>query len=382
MALESDKIKEDPLLYPTSYLWPEKGPVGRWSPPFRLFSNVARRIHKLDNTQVKSEVAWEIDRYWLQRRTRNSLKTITGLNKAMEIASTYYPALKEPGIIALDKQQPSLIRAVEETIKRLQFLTEYVPSLPIAVLSCISGGSMSYGRFFNIRGAENNPSDLDLVLIFENEHLNELTASDILPERLNFNATDQKLLDERISIFKELVRSGKAEMISQKSTLDTLGFDVSMHIMSRKTFNNTMLYGVVQDTQTMKDVDVRLLDYKPHPFKYQVMKQKDFNGDIHEFRAEETLVRGGATMDEVVSRIPAYAIKKGNYIPGVYQNLVSPRFEFEPYTSPLISSAVTMYWALMQDLVKDAKRRNPHASVLKSHIRYEIFSTMLKLKYE
>jgi hypothetical protein len=179
-----------------------------------------------------------------------------------------------------------------------------------------------------------------------------------------------------------MTREGKAQVLSQKSSIADQGFDVSMHIMSRKTFYDSILYGVVADLKNGQDIDRRLLDYKPKPFKHRVMRQRDFHGDVHEFSADEVALNGGVTDDEVISNIPAYAIRSGQFVPGMYQNLISPRFEFEPFSSTKISSAVMLYWSLMHDLQSEYQAKNPRASVLKSHVRYEIFSPRLKKEHE
>jgi hypothetical protein len=62
---------------------------------------------------------------------------------------------------------------------------------------------------------------------------------------------------------------------------------------------------VVHDVKTGEDVEKRLLDYKPQPFKHRTMKQRDFYGNEHHFEADEAPVMGGVTEQEVISRIPA-----------------------------------------------------------------------------
>ncbi len=372
--------KQEVLLSPTTFL-DKSGPIKRWGFPLGLFVNVLKSLPKISNNDVKAETAWEIDRYWLQRRSPNALKTLTGLSKALKGASSVYPGLLTQGEVKLGKQQPSFLEAVTETISRLKFLSQFTVQLPHTVLSCISGGSMSYGRHYNVRGGLDS-SDLDLILVYENGVEDNLRSNDILPNELGFDDKDRELLAARISRYAELVRGGKAQVLSQKSYSKTAGFDVSMHLMSRQVFYESVIYGVVADLRSGNDVDRRLLDYKPQPFKHRLMKQRDFNGDIHEFSADESTLNDGVTDNEVISRIPAYAIREGKFIPGMYHNLISPRFEFEPFSSPAVSCAVTLYWSLMHDLQADYRQHNPSASVIKSHIRYDILSPKLKAKYE
>lgn len=369
------------FLSPTTYLNGRVGPIKRLSYPVGLMTDVARALPVISNPATRAEISWEIDRYWVKRRSPNALKTLSVLQFLLQSVAPLYPAIKTPGEIILGKQQPSFLESIEETLKRLRFLAQYVPALPTSILSCISGGSMSYGRFFNVRSGE-DPSDLDLIIVYEDGKTENLSAKELLPTHLGFQLKDQELLTERLKVYQELEKKGQAEVMSQKSAVPTSGFDVSMHIMARNTFNNMILFDPIADAKLGRNVDRRLLDYKPNPFKHQKMIQRDFHGDPHEFLADETSVASGVSSNEVVSRIPAYAIKEGVYVPGMYSNLLSPRFEHEPLTDTRVSAAVTMYWAFMQDIAKASRRMNPQASVLKSHIRYPIFSSKLKAQYE
>lgn len=371
---------QEHLLSPTTYLGKE-GFIKRWNYPLGLFTHVLGQLPQISEEKTRADVSWEIDRYWLQRRSPNAIKTLRYLSKTLQIAANVYPDLNRKGDVVLDKQQPSLNETISETIKRLQFLFLFTTKLPNAILSCISGGSMSYGRFFNVRGGVDS-SDLDLILVYENGAETELNADTILPKDIGFDPEDSRLLNERLQKFAEMTKEGKAQVISQKCSIVSQDFDVSMHIMSRSTFYDLILYGVVADLKCGKDIDRRLLDYKPKPFKHQVMRQQDFYGDVHEFYADEQALNGGVTATEVISNIPAYAISSGHFVPGMYQNLISPRFEFEPFSATKISAAVMLYWSLMNDLQSEYKEKNPSASVLKSHIRYKIFSPRLKKEYE
>ncbi len=372
--------KQEHLLSPTTYL-EKPGPIRRWSYPIGIFSYVLTQSRYVSNPIIRSDMSWEIDKYWLQRRSPNSLKTLSYLSESLQLVAKFNPDLVKTGEKILDKQQPSFIEAISETIARLKFLFTFTEQLPTAILSCISGGSMSYERFYNVRGGE-NPSDLDLIIVYENEEEENLVAANILPPELGFNPNDTRLLEERVRKFIELKRDGKADVLSQKASLIKQEFDVSMHMMSRETFYQSVLYNVFADLKNGADVDRRLLDYKPKPFKHQVMRQRNFNGDIEEFNADEIPVPNAIESTEVISRIPAYAIRSGLLVPGMYHNLISPRFEFEPFTSAKISSVVMLYWTLMQDLQKEYRKTNPKASVLRSHIRYDIFSKNLKETYE
>lgn len=73
-----------------------------------------------------------------------------------------------PRGVIFDKQQPLLWEAIYETVKRLRFIERFSAQLPEEVAGIICGGSMSYGRFYNIRGGK-DPSDIDMFVIVDNE---------------------------------------------------------------------------------------------------------------------------------------------------------------------------------------------------------------------
>lgn len=96
------------------------------------------------------------------------------------------------------------------------------------------------------------------------------------------------------------------------------------------------------------------------------------------FNVNEQKVRTGVLPNEVVTQIPSHAIVDGLFIPGLYHNLISPRYEMEAFSARECVAAATLFWNLMRRLEKVYRRTyGEKASALRSHVRYKIFNPEL-----
>lgn len=363
---------------------PETHPLKRWSYPLRLYIQVLSMVPKLqgsNNHDSHAQIAWLMDEYWRERGSPNSILTLRGLGKIFKILSSKYPALNQPGEVILEKQQPSLIESTGATLKRLDFLYRYVKKLTDPCVSVVSGGSMSYGRFYNVREGV-DPSDLDLIVIFNDGEEGNMQTENILPASLGFKDDDRLLLQERIAFFAHLMKAGKAEVLSHKVLVGPLGFPISMHIMSSPVFENMMVYSPHDDLRLGGEVDRRVRDYKPEPFKYPTVRLNTFNGEHLSFSVDEYSLPDGVTASEVITQIPAHAIVNDRFVPGLYHNLLSPRFEMEAFSSRQCVAAATLFWSSMRKLENQYRKTDPDASALKSHIRCDLFNPVMIKNHE
>lgn len=358
---------------------PETHPVKRWSYPIRLYASALSMVPKLkdsENGDGHARLSWLMDKYWRERGSPNSMLTLRGLGGIYKILTNRYPALNQPGEVLLGKQQPSLVESTGATLKRLDFLYRYVKKLTDPYVSVVSGGSMSYGRFYNVReGAD--PSDLDLIFVFRDGEEANMRAETILPPALGFKRDDVLFLQERMGIFAYLLSERKADVLSHKVLVKPFGFSISMHIMPSYVFEDMMVYNPRSDSMAGCEVDRRVRDYKPEPFKYRAIRLNTFNGEPLLFSVEEEPIHGGVTDCEVITQIPAHAIVKGRFVPGLYHNLLSPRFEMEAFSARECVASATLFWSLMRRLEREYRKTDPNASALKSHIRYELFNPMM-----
>lgn len=377
----SETLRRHGVVYLDKNPETEFNPIKRWAYPVGLLTYTAMSLPHIHEQGTRAKVAWEMDKYWRERGSKNSILTLKGVGGMFKVLQKSFPGLTEQGEVKLGKQQPSLLESTEATIKRMDFLYRYVNTLHDPCISVISGGSMSYGRFYNVREGE-DPSDLDLIVVYNDGQEDQLSADQIMPEELGFTSDESALLQERIQYFLELNRDHEADVLSHKADVTKEGFGVSMHIMSAETFENMMVIEPNLDVRLGNNVTKRLRDYKPTPFKHQSVRLQDFHGEPQFFSVDEERLVHGVTDSEVVTHIPAHAIVNGSFVPGLYHNLLSPRYEMEAFSARECVAASTLFWNLMRRLEKEYKKSDPNASALKSHIRYDIFNPELITDHE
>jgi hypothetical protein len=379
----SEAFNKAGLLYLDNKPGSEFDPLLGYSDALGLFTYAAMALPKVHEEEMRAKVAWKLDTYWRERGSPNSLLTLKGLQKTLHLLQNSFPGLCEPGAVKLGKKQPSLLESIDATIRRIDFLCRYVRKLDYPYLSVISGGSMSYGRFYNVRDGE-DPSDLDLIIVYDQDETDALDAKQIMPCEVGFSLEDIKLLQERIGVFLEMHKNGHVDVLSQKADIEKEGFSVSIHLMSAATLENMLVVAPHIDLRNGKDTVKQVRDYKPAPFKHQDVLLHNFLGEPNMFNVNEQKVRNGVLLDEVVTQIPSHAIVDGLFIPGLYHNLISPRYEMmEAFSARECVAAATLFWNLMRRLEKVYRRTyGEKASALRSHIRYEIFNPELIKEHE
>lgn len=331
------------------------------------FETIANDQNSSDD-EKKEKAAYKADTLW--REVSKSCDYVANrlLFSAARTVDILEPFQKQ-GEIKLNKQQPSFAESFHETEKRLNFLRNYLDSLPPQILGVVSGGSMSYGRFYNVRGNYPDSSDLDLILVTDGPLRSSTNLENIVRTDLGFQPDDVGRFEERIKKFRMLYIGNEAEILSQKFSLPEVGFDISMHLMPMREFDGMLTHFLRHDLRYGTDVDVRFHDYKPAPFVHRVFSHRDFLGRPHPIEINERRVNGG-----VISDIPSYAIFDGLLVPGMYHNLCSPLFEVA-----LDRDNTTLLMAQFKEIMKaavwDTRKTHPNAELSNSHIRHDIFSS-------
>ncbi|HMB65913.1 MAG TPA: hypothetical protein VKO42_03470, partial [Patescibacteria group bacterium] len=76
--------------------------------------------------------------------------------------------LEDPGVVLQGKRIPGLAECCRATLIRLEALQDLSDQLG-NIEGMIVGGSVSYGRFYNIRDSQEDSSDIDVILVANNE---------------------------------------------------------------------------------------------------------------------------------------------------------------------------------------------------------------------
>lgn len=220
---------------------------------------------------ARADKAYETDLAWREQREQigEIIPLHGGLKAIIQEAINFDPNLRLSGNVIDGKPQPSFQESLEATDRRLAFLNSYLPSLPQSILGVISGGSMSYGRFYNVREGYPDSSDLDLIFVTADvpgvDDVDQLVRTD-----LGFRENEQALFKQRVPIFQKGFHDGDMEVLSHKFTLPTQEFDVSTHFIPKTVLTQFMDSKLKTDLARNVDVDIRLRDYKPGSFPHRV----------------------------------------------------------------------------------------------------------------
>lgn len=338
---------------------------------------VCKQIGSVDSPTTQEDVAYMTDLAWRNKWHEAGEVVPVGITigTIFDVAAGLPELTQGRGVIE-GKPQPSYEETLMETDKRLEFLNKYLPNLPENVIGVILGGSMSYGRFNNVRAGYPESSDLDLLLVVdhppEEKDLDRIARTD-----LGVSEDELISLRNRLSVYKDGLRHGAMDTMSQKFTIPGRGFDISTHFIPKAVIMGFLDRDLKSDIQTGADVDRRLRDYKPAPFPYRIINQRDFFGNSYPLPIVEYL-----TINGVISMIPAYAIFSTNLVPGIYHNLCSPMFETVLDRGEGASEALVAFQAVMYDSLDKSKQKSPDAALSKSHIREHVFSRHIKAEVD
>src|SRR3989339_135459 len=263
---------------------------------------------------LREDIGYRLDLHWRQHRTQHGvLPSILRTFSQDDILNI--PNIRQQGQVILDKQQPSLLEAVHETTTRLTFMEKWTDNLLNFINGVILGGSLSYGRFVNVRGAYPRGSDLDIILLTRNIP-HTININRLLPTPLGFSLNDQSIFHTRLDEFNRMRRKKTAQMISHKFLLPQQGFDISMHFMDQDIFHQLCHPTDIEHSPRY------FLDFKSAKFPHQTMNQKDTHGDPFPFSVNEHEVING-----FIARTQICGFSNGNFVPGIYHNLMAPMFE-------------------------------------------------------
>lgn len=334
-------------------------------------------IHIAENAQGRAEIlgklAEDLDLIWQREKAKGRGRSFLGslLDECTRIESTLPEPLTTRGEIVYHRQQPSFVEAVQETAKRLIVVDNITANLPESVVGVICGGSLSYGRFYNVR-CQPNPSDIDLFYIVNQDFFDSDgsdTSATISPNRGFGKASCEDFLARSVA-FRRLFTQGKAQLISLKVPVED--FLVSIKIMPVKTFVDefdTELKNVIeQDQKTI----VPVYDFKQGPYANTVFIQYNFLHEPYYFHiTEEYPPEGGA-----ITSIPCVFIVDGHLYTGQHHNHVTPLFEVEQDKSGLITATILQFKRhLNQRLQLERQReRDSMLEFVNCHDRRDILS--------
>jgi hypothetical protein len=237
------------------------------------------------------------------------------------------------------RRRPPPFEAAVETCRRLRDINRLRNQLVLVPTACVLGGSTSYGRFFNTVGnRDNEPSDLDLLLVVESCEVLPAVV-DALRRFPGIHSEQIETMASRAASFPELLSSRGAEfrcIFSHKlglwppSSPDPFlsetgidgGYQLSVHVVTARDFD----YIILRDRPHL-DTERTIFDFREYP-PDRPDTQRSFAGTEVEVQRESEEVEGGFVASSRVCHIESAAPEPGErFFPGQHQNLVLPEVE-------------------------------------------------------
>jgi hypothetical protein len=131
---------------------------------------------------------------------------------------------------------PRFLDTLEATLLTLRFLyRDYLPVLRRRFSACFIVGSMSYGRFYSVRGRHApKPSDLDLFIVASGSNF---TISDFLIPGVVNDSFDNV---RRLERYTEALSRGSTDLLNYKVVNHRDAIPISLTICSESGFENML----------------------------------------------------------------------------------------------------------------------------------------------
>lgn len=346
----------------------------------KTFIEVIKYISGFDIMSSNKDVIKGLLANFLERVLLSYKENNTSFEELKEDILSFFEENKNslPGFLTssygkeLGKRQPGFLESTEETIKRFIYAEKFKEYLKSEIKGMIIGGSLSYGPFYNVRKKldETGSSDVDLIILVDNEFFDKKVTKFL---NIDFFTTlEKESFLERISKFKILREAGVADIISQKFFIKDGGFDFSLHVFDQIFFKRMVGGEFRNNLKKSKDGIFKIKDFKAESFTHKTCHLNSFSGKEIEVGTQEKKIDGG-----VITSLPNYVIQQGEFYPGIYQNLISPKFSVFYDPKGNITKQVKLFESTMKERLGEEQKNNPDNKLYKSHNRYKLFSPIL-----
>jgi hypothetical protein len=295
-----------------------------------------------------------------------------------------FSAYNPPGS---ERRRPKPFEAAIETCRRLIDINHIRDALvPAVTTSGILGGSVSYGRFFNVCGAARGgkASDTDLLLVLPNyDQLPDVADAIERVQGMDINSI--AFLKRRLPIFHDVRARSNPCIFSHKLVLWEDRSDpylqkyhlpgryvLSIHVFSWDDFRYLILNDRSILTASGDGTFVRTIyDYRETE-PTRVDNQRSFSGIDSSVPLEAHSVELG-----YLSKVRICHIENDRYYPGLHQNLILPQFEIR-WESPNLRLYLPMLgfrWKVLERLNEERRIRPFEIQRLSlCHTRSAVFS--------
>lgn len=285
-----------------------------------------------------------------------------------------------------DRRRPSPFEAILETTRRLRDLMAIEQALAGSSTGGILGGSMSYGRFYNVIGGDpGQASDLDFLIVCPDLSQGEVAVSALV----EVGGTDSDGISiardryaaymesvQKLSVPRESVFSHKLPVwrINQDPMLEHIAtpgeYHLSVHITTPEVLSKIILASAPSLDPELLGSSASVADFRETP-PARHDHQRNFAG--HDIDLEVSCEdRDGSYLRET----KVYSISPdGRYYPGMFQNLVLPAFDIQWGGRELRRSIDAFRWKLVERLRLERHERPDELLRLSfSHTRSHVFA--------
>jgi hypothetical protein len=252
-----------------------------------------------------------------------------------------HPEYKFPPDLGI-RRRPRPFESAVETTRRLIDLNGVRQAFSEIPTAAILGGSLSYGRFYNVTGNASEfgskSSDTDLLLVLEN-YDDLLKVAERLKSVPGVEKESLRLLASRAELFSTIRRDHHHCVFSHKLRFwgnapdPILGpndisanYALSLHIFSLDEF----------DYMTLKDGAILGSDSKSGLFEREIHDYRDTPpgpAGAYDNKSFSGIPLGKHNLEPVkvklghITNVQTCLIKENRFCPGLHQNLVLPQFE-------------------------------------------------------
>lgn len=273
-----------------------------------------------------------------------------------------------------DRILPSFTESIDATTERLLFLSDLKKIPQESIHGIVLGGSLSYGRFYNIRKGFNG-SDIDLFYIVTPEFFSEPMPKKLLIE-IGFKQEQLEEFESRTKKFPQLAQIIPHLMMSHKFELPTC--ILSLKILPMTVFQYEFVDILQSVQQNIPDLVLRIPDFKPDHYTLDHFTQYNFLHEPMEIPIEEEIVH-----EAVITHIPAVAHRDGHLHTGDHHNHLMPCFDIL-YGNENIHQIISQFHQLLRNTVRREREWSPDARVINGHIRKSVLSPQMleKVAYD
>lgn len=184
-----------------------------------------------------------------------------------------------------------------------------------------------------------------------------------------FKSADCDEFIMRGTTFRDFPKRNAADIISQRFNVIDGNFTLSAHFFPAEFFLKMNNERIENDLAKNEDVVFPVRDYKAKRFEHSECIQQGFDGSEFSYVPQQTETDNG-----LITTLPGYAISRGRFYPGLYQNLISPEFSVFYDATGATNRVVAKFCDIILRRLQGERAIFPEATLANSHIRNRIFA--------